>query len=140
MPANIRAGKATKLPPPATALSAPPSTPATKRNTYVWISKQQMYHSRMQNCPFQPTPITLCTARRLSESEGTHANHLCIVVVSDAVGGLVERATNERRPTESVRRRRTTTAEFLGRRMGSHVARQSAWRNPAWHEQRPPRA
>jgi len=41
-PVNIRAGKAMKLPPPATALSAPPSAPAKKRKIRVWSAKYQV--------------------------------------------------------------------------------------------------
>jgi hypothetical protein len=44
-PVNIRAGKAMKLPPPATALSAPPRAPAKKRKIVVWIGKYQVYHN-----------------------------------------------------------------------------------------------
>src|SRR5208283_1916137 len=38
-PVNISAGKAMKLPPPATALSAPPRAPAKKRKTMVGRAK-----------------------------------------------------------------------------------------------------
>jgi hypothetical protein len=38
-PVNSSAGKATKLPPPATAFNAPPRTPATKRKTIVSMFK-----------------------------------------------------------------------------------------------------
>ena len=43
-PLNSRAGKAIKLPPPATALSAPPRAPATKRKIAVSRPKYKMYH------------------------------------------------------------------------------------------------
>src|SRR5258708_9909623 len=45
IPLNSRAGKAMKLPPPATALSAPPRAPATKRKRMVWSAKYQAYHT-----------------------------------------------------------------------------------------------
>jgi hypothetical protein len=41
---NNSAGNATKLPPPATALIAPPSAPAKKRNMALWKFKQTFYH------------------------------------------------------------------------------------------------
>src|SRR5260370_15224338 len=44
-PLNIRAGKAMKLPPPATALSAPPRAPAKKRKIAVCRPKYKMYHN-----------------------------------------------------------------------------------------------
>src|ERR1700675_3842671 len=44
-PLNSRAGKAMKLPPPATALSAPPRAPAKKRKRTVWSAKYQVYHT-----------------------------------------------------------------------------------------------
>lgn len=43
-PVNRRAGNATKLPPPATALIAPPNAPAKNRKIAVWICKQALYH------------------------------------------------------------------------------------------------
>src|SRR5713226_4967024 len=43
-PLNSKAGKAIKLPPPATALSAPPSAPAKKRKIAVSRPKYKMYH------------------------------------------------------------------------------------------------
>ncbi len=43
-PLKSRAGKAIKLPPPATALSAPPSTPAKNRKMIVCGAKYQVYH------------------------------------------------------------------------------------------------
>src|SRR5208337_4764147 len=42
-PLNSRAGKAIKLPPPATAFSAPPSAPATNRKMTVGRPKYKMY-------------------------------------------------------------------------------------------------
>src|SRR5258707_15193763 len=51
MPLNSRAGKAMKLPPPATALSAPPRARATKRKRRVWSVKYQVYHNgRKKRC------------------------------------------------------------------------------------------
>ena len=46
-PVNSSAGKAIKPPPPATALSAPPITPATNSTAMVWRSKYQMYHNAL---------------------------------------------------------------------------------------------
>ena len=43
-PVNSSAGKAMKLPPPATALIAPPSTPAKKRNMAYPMVKADFYH------------------------------------------------------------------------------------------------
>src|SRR5208283_1408552 len=43
-PVNMSAGKAMKLPPPATALSAPPIAPAKNRKTMVCRAKYKMYH------------------------------------------------------------------------------------------------
>src|ERR1700738_442228 len=43
-PVNRSAGKATKLPPPATALSAPPKTPAANRKMACEIVKEVFYH------------------------------------------------------------------------------------------------
>src|SRR5208282_1509425 len=43
-PVNKSAGNATKLPPPATALMAPPNAPAKKRNMTLWKFKQTFYH------------------------------------------------------------------------------------------------
>jgi hypothetical protein len=43
-PVNISAGKATKLPPPATALMAPPSAPAKKRKMALVVVKKHFYH------------------------------------------------------------------------------------------------
>ena len=45
-PLNIKAGKATKLPPPATAFSAPPRAPAKNRKIAVCRPKYKMYHGR----------------------------------------------------------------------------------------------
>src|SRR5580693_6710642 len=47
-PVNKSAGNATKLPPPATALIAPPSAPAKNRNIAVCKFKQIFYHD---SCP-----------------------------------------------------------------------------------------
>ncbi len=43
-PVNMSAGNATKLPPPATALMAPPSAPAKRRNMALCKFKQVFYH------------------------------------------------------------------------------------------------
>ena len=43
-PVNRRAGKATKLPPPATALIAPPRAPAKNRKMALCRFKQKFYH------------------------------------------------------------------------------------------------
>src|SRR5207248_1832191 len=43
-PVNKSAGKATKLPPPATALMPPPRAPAKKRKMAVCRFKQRLYH------------------------------------------------------------------------------------------------
>src|SRR6266404_6242944 len=43
-PVNSSAGKATKLPPPATALSAPPKTPAANRKMACGRVKRVFYH------------------------------------------------------------------------------------------------
>src|SRR5690348_16615131 len=45
-PVKSRAGNATKLPPPATAFSAPPSIPATKRKMEEGRVKGIVYHIR----------------------------------------------------------------------------------------------
>jgi hypothetical protein len=46
-----------KLPPPATAFSAPPRAPAKKRKMAVWMVKYQVYHigqSKPFQCPTAP--------------------------------------------------------------------------------------
>src|SRR5689334_11168372 len=43
-PVNKRAGKATKLPPPATALIPPPRAPAKKRKMALCRFKRRFYH------------------------------------------------------------------------------------------------
>src|SRR5437773_9235573 len=45
-PVNNSAGKATKLPPPATALIPPPRAPAENRKMAVCRFKQKFYHER----------------------------------------------------------------------------------------------
>ena len=45
-PLNSSAGKAIKLPPPATALSAPPRTPAKNRKMAIGRVKYKMYHGK----------------------------------------------------------------------------------------------
>ena len=69
-PLNSRAGKAIKLPPPATAFSAPPSAPATKRKMMVGIAKYQVYHiggrAAQTRRPARPDSITLSSLLRLT--------------------------------------------------------------------------
>ena len=45
-PLNSSAGNAIKLPPPATAFSAPPRAPAQNRKMTVGSGKQQVYHNQ----------------------------------------------------------------------------------------------
>ena len=63
-PLNRSAGKAMKLPPPATALSAPPSTPATKRKRMVCSAKYQVVPQRRKKewsgGPLPTTEVLAC--------------------------------------------------------------------------------
>jgi hypothetical protein len=46
---NMSAGNATKLPPPATALIAPPSAPAKNKNIALCKFKQTFYHDSLSS-------------------------------------------------------------------------------------------
>src|SRR4029077_18543997 len=61
-PVNKSAGKATKLPPPATALMAPPRAPAKKRKMPVWMFKPVFYHDWRQVLQ-QKAPFVRCIRR-----------------------------------------------------------------------------
>src|SRR5260221_1450745 len=55
MPLNSRAGKAMKLPPPATALIAPPRAPATKRKRMAWSAHYHVYHTDRKHSGRHPS-------------------------------------------------------------------------------------
>src|SRR5271163_4954959 len=66
-PVKSSAGNATKLPPPATALMAPPMAPAKKRKMALWKFKQTFYHDSNPALQFEPTKEECSTWNRREE-------------------------------------------------------------------------
>src|SRR5271154_3855545 len=62
-PVKSRAGNATKLPPPATALMAPPSAPARNRKMALWKFKRIFYHDCGLLLQWRPLKSSVCGYR-----------------------------------------------------------------------------